>query len=554
MNASPWHPIRSRRVHSRVAVAAAALLVAAVVSGATKASTTTAGSASTSPIQHVVVLMEENHSFDNYFGTFPGANGLPTNVCLPQKTSPTCVSPYHITAFPGDLPHVNKAAVADIDNGRMDGFVKSLQSACKCTRTDAAGYFTAADIPVFWRYAEAYTLQDDLFDSVNSWSFPSHVSMVSDWSASCTSPTNPMSCTGTPNMGFPGWSTFPPPNTLPWTDLTYLMHTHGVSWKYYDADGTQPVCSASGCTTKPTSQGTPIWQNPLPGFLDVQQDGELGNISTQSAFFSAVSANTLPAVSWVVPDRTQSGHPGTSTNPGSEQFVVSAVNAIESSPEWQSTVILLAWDDWGGEYDHVAPPVVDPVGYGMRVPGIVISPYARQGYIDNQRLSFDAYNKFIEDTFMGGQRLDPATDGRPDSRPSVREANALLGDVANDLDFTQTPSAPLLLPQVSLPAVTSAGSLVTLSGQHYLPGDTVTLTFNCGAPDCTGGTSLGTATVATDGSFSASVRVPSITGGLYYVSAWGADPLTYYGVAGTTVKKSGAAMVLAPTGQGQADD
>jgi hypothetical protein len=117
-----------------------------------------------------------------------------------------------------------------------------------------------------------------------------------------------------------------------------------------------------------------------------------------------------------------------------------------NGPDWSSTAIFLGWDDWGGFYDHVAPPVVDQNGYGLRVPGIVISPYAKQGYVDHQTLSFDAYLKFIEDDFLDGQRLDPNTDGRPDPRPDVRENAAVLGDLASDFDFTQDPRPPLLLP------------------------------------------------------------------------------------------------------------
>jgi phospholipase C len=117
------------------------------------------------------------------------------------------------------------------------------------------------------------------------------------------------------------------------------------------------------------------------------------------------------------------------------------------SPDWDSTAIFLAWDDWGGFYDHVTPPVVDGAGYGLRVPGIVISPYAKAGYIDHRTLSLDAYVKFIEDDFLGGQRLDPATDGRPDPRPDVRENASILGDLRNDFDFTQRPRAPFLLPE-----------------------------------------------------------------------------------------------------------
>jgi hypothetical protein len=116
------------------------------------------------------------------------------------------------------------------------------------------------------------------------------------------------------------------------------------------------------------------------------------------------------------------------------------------SPDWPSTAIFLSWDDWGGFYDHVAPPQIDQNGYGLRVPGIVISPYARAGFVDNQTLSHDAYLKFIEDDFLGGERINPTTDGRPDPRPDVREANPALGDLAADFDFTQPPAPPFLLP------------------------------------------------------------------------------------------------------------
>ncbi len=120
------------------------------------------------------------------------------------------------------------------------------------------------------------------------------------------------------------------------------------------------------------------------------------------------------------------------------------------SPNWSSTAIFLAWDDWGGFYDHVAPPTVDVNGYGLRVPGLVISPYAKHGLIDHQTLSFDAYVKFIEDVFLRGARLDPATDGRPDPRPAVRERINLLGDLSVDFDFSQTPRGPFILPATPL--------------------------------------------------------------------------------------------------------
>jgi phospholipase C len=232
-----------------------------------------------------------------------------------------------------------------------------------------------------------------------------------------------------------------------WTDLTYLLHKHGVSWRYYVFKGTQPDCEddAMLCKSIPQNAKTPgIW-NPLPWFDTVKQDGQRENVAPFGEFLRAARDGKLPAVSWVSPAQQVSEHPPGRVSAG-QSYVTGIVNAIMSGPDWSSTAIFLAWDDWGGFYDHVKPPVVDANGYGLRVPGIVISPYAKRGYIDHQTLSFDAYLKFIEDDFLGGARLDPKTDGRPDPRPTVREKVKILGDLRKDFDFSQPPRKPLLLP------------------------------------------------------------------------------------------------------------
>jgi hypothetical protein len=128
---------------------------------------------------------------------------------------------------------------------------------------------------------------------------------------------------------------------------------------------------------------------------------------------------------------------------------------VMRGPDWSSSAIFLAWDDFGGFYDHVPPPAVDAFGYGPRVPGLVISPYAKRGFLDHQVLSFDAYLKFIEGDFLGGQRLDPRTDGRPDPRPDVRESSPLLGNLLKDFSFRQKPRPPLILPPYPPPGPAS---------------------------------------------------------------------------------------------------
>jgi phospholipase C len=296
-------------------------------------------------IKHIVIIMQENRSFDSYFGTYPGADGIPGLAgnpghvpCVPDPLRHRCVRPYH---DPDDIsyggPH------------------------------DAAAFVTD--------------------------------------------------------------------------------YRHHVSWGYYIKEGPEPDCEDAQmfCPYQPQSARTPgIW-NPLPSFDTVHEDNQLGNIQDTRRFYAAVRSGHLPAVSWVIPNGIVSEHPPSSIKAG-QAYVTSLINAIGRSREWKSTAIFLAWDDWGGFYDHVRPPMIDQNGYGFRVPGLVISPYARRGYIDHQRLSFDAFAKFIEDDFLGGQRLNPKTDGRPDPRPDVREDAPGLGDLRKDFNFNQRPRPPLILP------------------------------------------------------------------------------------------------------------
>jgi phospholipase C len=424
-------------------------------------------------IRHIVVIMQENRSFDSYFGVFPGADGIPMSngtpaVCIPDPQRGSCARPYPDHAdVNGGGPHSEGNAVADVNGGRMDGFVGEAERARRgcldvnnpaCTNSatpDVVGYHTGSDIPNYWAYASNFVLQDRMFEPNASWSLPEHLFQVSEWSANCATH-DPESCTNA--LQAPG---LPPDSGVlrrqglrgnapiyAWTDLTYLLHKNNVPWGYYVVDGTEPDCrddASVSCAPVRQNARTPgIW-NPLPYFDTVKQNGQLGNIQSVDNFYAAAKDGTLPAVSWIAPSGAVSEHPPATVSAG-QSFVTSLVNAVMRSPDWSSTAIFLSWDDWGGFYDHVAPPHVDQNGYGLRVPGIVISPYAKKGYVDHQTLSFDAYAKFIEDDFLNGQRLDPRTDGRPDPRPSVREDVKILGDLTSDFDFTQPPRAPLLLP------------------------------------------------------------------------------------------------------------
>jgi len=415
-------------------------------------------------IKHIIMINQENRSFDNYFATYPGADGVPMangvpTVCNPDPALGTCVKPYHDTSDVNTGgPHAAKQARADINGGKMDGFVGTAeregppqcrQGVKKCGTssthgsTDVMGYHTAAEVPNYWTYAKRFVLADHMFASNASWSLPNHLALVSLWSAKCSNNSNPMTCrSNLAQNAIPEKAT----TQYPWTDLTYLLHGAGVSWQYFVGTGENPDCINDGADCEavqlaPTTPG--IW-NPLPDFTDVRQDGQLGNIVGTPNFYAEARDGTLPAVSWVIPSAAVSEHPVQRVSAG-QAYVTSLINAVMEGPDWSSTAIFLSWDDWGGFYDNVPPPYVDTIGYGIRVPGLIISPYAKAGKIDHQVLSSDAYAKFIEDDFLGGQRLDPATDGRPDSRPDVRENASVLGNLAKDFNFHQTPIAPLTL-------------------------------------------------------------------------------------------------------------
>ena len=441
---------------------------------------TTASAASSSPepeltrleqarrhLKHLVFIVQENRSFDHYFGTFPGANGIPMrdgrpSVCVPDPVLGRCVRPYRTTnQLQAGGPHDQYASTKDVNGGRMDGFVRTVVDGttyCADHREDPScasylgpdgqpdvmSYHTERTIPNYWRYAQEFVLQDRMFAPADSWTLPAHLFLVSAWAARCETPRDPMSCVSNLDLfeekelmqeraDIPIWA---------WTDITYLMHEHGVEWAYYIGDDT---CVFEPCPERGPEK-TVSNQNPLPWFTTIRETGQMDRIQRHSAFYEAAADGTLPSVSWVMPYIGVGEHPS-ADEPiwKGQRHVTRVINALMSGPDWNETAIFLTWDDWGGFYDHVEPPRVDANGYGIRVPGLLISPWARSGMIDSQTLSFDAYLKLIEDLFLSKERLNPRTLSRPDSRPTVREKVPILGDLLREFDFGQEPLPPLVL-------------------------------------------------------------------------------------------------------------
>jgi phospholipase C len=468
--------MRAKTAARRGALGLTALLVAAV----SWTSLPEAGHAATPPvavltgdatqpsfnkIKHIVVLMQENRSFDEYFGMYPGADGIPVdgngnpNVCVPDPAKGTCVAPFH---DPADLnyggPHGLASLLTDYNFGGMDGFITAFEDSCTSDTTrhcgganadkpDVMGYKLRADIPNYWNYADNYVLHDHMYEPVTGPSMEAHLAMVSGWSAYCKAPHKPLSCRNAPDQPLPvGQQT-----AFPWADSTLLMSRAGISWGYYVFTGEEPDCvnpDDPTCLPHPQDAKTGSFWNPLPKFDTVKADGQLGNIQTVGNFVTAARDGTLPSVSWVIPTASVSEHPQAKVSDG-QKYITFLVNELMSGPDWDSTAIFLSWDDWGGFYDHLLPPVVDGSGFAIRVPSLVISPYAKHGYVDHNSYSHDSYLRLIEDRFLGGERIDPRTDGIRDYRPDVRENAPQNGNLLQDFDFTQTPRPPHLLPTVA---------------------------------------------------------------------------------------------------------
>ena len=379
-------------------------------------------------VQHVVILEMENRSFDEMFGTYPGVDGLnsPGILCNPDPATGQCVLPFHDTStINHGGPHSDSAERVDIDGGKMDGFIVSARDKA------VMGYHTCDEIPTYCFYAQNGVLADDFFEASSSFSTMAHLYMVSNWSARCQGIDQPMTCVSDNDVVVKSNPDYA------WTDMTYLFHKAGVRWGYFVYASGHPFLLSpqdeDGEVQPDNSYKVVGLWNPLPNFDTVKEDGETADIRPGTAFDTRAAAGTLPQVSWVVPSFNTSDHPSADLVNG-QLWVKHEIDEIEAGPDGPTTLVIINWDDFGGFYDHVQPPFIDANGYGIRTPMILYGPMvANPGSIDHQFLSSDAINAFIEDEFLGGERIDQ-NDGRPDPRPDVRENTPGLGDISLDLN------------------------------------------------------------------------------------------------------------------------
>jgi phospholipase C len=330
------------------------------------------------PIQHFLIVMQENHSFDNYFGTYPRADGLPVGVKMPvDPNNPNAgtVEPWHIgKASITDISHSLSTFRDQYNNGKMDGFVSALNKRNQDGRL-AMGYYNDLELPYYWNLADHYVLFDRFFSSAKDGSFSNHMYSV---------------------------AAIPPIKKASEELSKYLadkptifdrLQESGVSWKFY-VQNYDPSITYRNLGTSGNRASQVIWV-PLLNFDRFLDNPDLAShIVNLDQYYIDLNNNDLPAVSYIIPSGA-SEHPPGSLEIG-QRFVKTLVQELMRSSSWESSAFMLVYDDWGGWYDHVAPPVVDEYGYGPRVPALLVSPYAKEGFIDNTELDFTSILKFIE--------------------------------------------------------------------------------------------------------------------------------------------------------------
>ncbi len=336
------------------------------------------GAPGAAPISKIVVVLQENHTFDNYFGTYPGADGTAgRSLRLPASPGgPPVVAPSpSASPAPADLNHNWLAAHADFDGGKMDGFVYSEGS------PETMVYFDRTDLPHYWAAADQYVLCDRYFTSAMTESAPNHLYLIAGTAG------------GLQDDHVPATLEFPP--------IFAALDAQGISWKVY---------------------GFTRWYESF-GYVQ-QHPSTRSRFAPASSFSVDLAAGALADVTWIIGAPGGSEHPPQDVRVGAGSVANDILNPLGRSPYWGSLAAFVTWDDYGGFYDHVAPPQVDPVGYGFRVPCLVVSPFARPGFLDHTTNDHTSILKFIETRY---------------GLPPLSARDAAANDLAEAFDFASPP-------------------------------------------------------------------------------------------------------------------
>jgi phospholipase C len=396
-------------------------------------------SSPSSPIKHVVIIVQENRTFNNFFATYPGGDGT---IVGNAEAEPNCSPPIQQGTIPlkkvdlvvrKDLDHKYSGYKTARDNGNMDGFDAILGgTGPECTYPYQ--YTDPMQIQPYWTMAQQYVLAEHMFTTQGSDSFVAHQDLI----RGDTVVDSKEAMVDLPDCGVCWWGCDSPPGaythlvtqhnvelspkkergplpcskyfTTKYRTLRDLLDAQSVSWKYY----LPPSNKIFGKLLSAFDVVWPVRNGP---------EWTTNVITPETAIFSDISNNSLPAVSWVIPDEPESDHPGTSTDIG-PSWVASVVDAIGQSPYWGSTAIVIVWDDWGGFYDNAPPTVMNYGGLGFRVPAIIVSPYAKPGYISQTQYEFGSILKYIEQNWNLG---------------SLNTTDARANSIIDSFDYSQAP-------------------------------------------------------------------------------------------------------------------
>ncbi len=377
------------------------------------------------PINHVLIACQENHSFDNYFGNYPQAGkfGVPANYSQPDGNGGT-VTPQHITSpFPTDVSHTWQTIHSEWDNGKMDGFYTAGGS-------DALGYYDGSNLQYYYALAGAFTLCGNYFCPVLGPTVPNRLALVAGTSGGNTTDT-----LGAGSLNFPV--------------IVDLLDRYKITWKCYNLG---------------LSLGSTSWLehfNALNFFQNWQNDNRLQ--FSEDDYHNDLNAGTLPQVSFLITEELISEHPPLNIQNG-QQKMADVIAKLMASSAWASSALFFTYDEGGGYFDHVAPPQLDAYGLGFRVPTLVVSPYAKRGYVSGQIYEHASILKFIErrfnlpalasvnhlfDTSTPGNNNDAANGAATGPAAPPRDGNKHLGDFYEAFDFTQNPDYHPSLPAFS---------------------------------------------------------------------------------------------------------